>query len=235
MNNCKITTIAGIKVPPSFRNKRTVGKHLRSLVNQDYPNERILVDFGSDKESLKWIREITKETKTRLVEVTRDTEVWNESRVINIGIKASRTKYVLLTGADMIFEENLIGEVVRVLKKKKAVVRCRQTDLNADGTILKRYHSKSAMGSCMGFNRDWLMKVHGYDENFKGWGLQDCDLFLRAQADGLPVEWVQGRTEIYHQWHPEASKKDIKANIAYINKFEHGRPVIRNLGKWGEL
>ena len=230
-----ITTVAGIKVPPYYRDKKMVSKYLKSLKNQDYPNERILVDYGSDEESLKWIREITKKTETKLIEVKRDTEIWREGRAINIGIKAANTKYILLTSADIIYDKNFIWEVVNILNKKKSVVRCRQTDLNTDGTILKQYHSSSAMGSCMGLYKDWLMKVHGYDENFKGWGLVDCDLFLRAQADGLVVEWITGKADMFHQWHPEASKKELRHNIEYINERDSGRPIVRNLEGWGEV
>lgn len=49
--------------------------------------------------------------------------------------------------------------------------------------------------------RDQLMAVGGFDEGFRGWGLEDTDLALRLHAHGMPFRY-ETRARVTHQHHP---------------------------------
>jgi len=216
------------------RDKIRIERCLRSLSEQEVPCKVILVDYGSSKDNLIWEREVVKEfPNVTLIEVKRNTKIFNKSRALNIGFKVATTKFVLSTDIDCIFAPNFIKEVQKALvSKPKSIVLSQKIDLDKDGTELGK-HEPSASGSCIGIELDWIEKVHGYDEVYTYWGREDNDLVDRAIADGYEVIWITDKTKIYHQWHLPATQKTLKDNDWYY-KIPN-KPIIRNPNGWGEL
>ncbi|MCO6043583.1 glycosyltransferase [Aeoliella sp. ICT_H6.2] len=64
--------------------------------------------------------------------------------------------------------------------------------------------------------------VNGFDLNYLGWGLEDCDLQRRLQKAGIRCRSVLSETKGYHLWHPrdESFVPDAKntANERYFNQ-----------------
>jgi glycosyltransferase involved in cell wall biosynthesis len=60
----------------------------------------------------------------------------------------------------------------------------------------------SLVGNNVGVWHADLLRVNGYDENFRGWGCEDDDLGLRLRWAGLRLRSILGRTCVYHLWHP---------------------------------
>ncbi len=206
-----------------------------SLLFQSYSCDIIIVDYGSTEKNLKWERELF--SKFKFIEVKRNTEVFNKCRALNIGIKASKTPFILQSDIDSIFSSNFVEEVMKVLKSnKKAIVLCRKTDLSKDGSEMK-LHGVS-YGSCVGISTDWLKSVHGYDEKYTLWGGEDDDMYIRASLAGFTRVWITKKAWIKHQWHSEtaSNKSTVSENRKYLSL--HNKPnvsIIRNLNCWGEM
>lgn len=54
---------------------------------------------------------------------------------------------------------------------------------------------------------DQLVAVGGFDEGFRGWGLEDTDLALRLHAHGLPFRY-EPRARVTHQHHPREANEE---------------------------
>lgn len=52
--------------------------------------------------------------------------------------------------------------------------------------------------------REWLEKVDGFDESFKGWGKEDVDLGYRLYKAGIKII-VNNRLEVLHQYHSSSA------------------------------
>lgn len=70
--------------------------------------------------------------------------------------------------------------------------------------------------------REDFERVNGFDLNYIGWGLEDCDLQRRLQKAGVRCRSVLAETRGYHLWHPRDPSFVIDAagtpNEAYFNQ-----------------
>lgn len=223
-----ITVVLTIKNLERIRAERCIN----SILEQTYPCNILVVDYGSDDKS--WYPEVFGNSeKVTLIQVTRDTENFNKCRALNIGFKQATTKYLLSTDIDCIFASNFIEEVMKVLTtKEKVIVLSQKIDLDKEGKEIE-VHEPSASGSCIGIESDWIDKVHGYDEFYTYWGREDNDLVDRAVACGYEIIWITDKTKIYHQWHEIHSQQTLKDNDWYYNI--PSKPIVRNPNGWGEL
>lgn len=225
-----ITIVMVIKNRDRIRFERC----LQSLSEQTYPCKVTVVDYGSQEVNVQWEREIVSKFKNvKLIEVTRDTDIFNKSRALNIGFKDATTKYILSSDIDIIYSPNFVEEVMKVLvAKPKSIVLCQKIDLDKEGKEVET-HEPSASGSCIGIETDWIEKVHGYDEFYTFWGREDNDLVDRAIADGYSIVWITDKTKIWHQWHELAIRPSLDDNTWYYQI--PSKPIVRNFNQWGEL
>lgn len=63
-------------------------------------------------------------------------------------------------------------------------------------------------GCNMGFWRDDLLTVNGYDETYVGWGCEDHDLIFRLMNAGIAPLQLRHKAICYHLWHPTNRKSD---------------------------
>jgi hypothetical protein len=61
---------------------------------------------------------------------------------------------------------------------------------------------RGIIGCNMGFWRDDLLAVNGFDEEYIGWGGEDSDFGTRLYHLGRPRKFVYGRAIVYHLNHP---------------------------------
>lgn len=80
--------------------------------------------------------------------------------------------------------------------------------------------------SCnMAVPKSWLERTGGFDEGFKGWGLEDVEVGYAMWKEGIRIV-LSSKLEVYHQNHPgsdslKLSKKkygDVDKNIGYFLK-----------------
>lgn len=224
-----VTVVITIKNRP----KTDTVKYLEHLKSQTYKHNLIVVDYGSDGEHLKWERELANEYLFRLIEVTRDTEIFNSGRALNIGFKNVTTPYVITTDADVLLSEKVIETAMSYLKVMNCIVFCQRFDLNENGTIGKM-HPKNAIGTFIGMSTLWITKIKGIDEYFEGYGGWDNDMKHRAEQDNLRVFWLNeiSNVVILHLWHPTREHLKMDENIKYLKQE---KPLIRNGEDWGKL
>jgi glycosyltransferase involved in cell wall biosynthesis len=61
--------------------------------------------------------------------------------------------------------------------------------------------TKYVIGANMSFWKHDLMRVNGYDENFKGWGKEDNDIAIRLFLAGTKVRFLKHAAITYHLDH----------------------------------
>jgi glycosyltransferase involved in cell wall biosynthesis len=67
-------------------------------------------------------------------------------------------------------------------------------------------------GCNMSFWRNDLLKVNGYNENFRSWGSEDCDIAARLINAGLKVRFVQCYAIAFHLYHTENDRTKAHDN-----------------------
>lgn len=64
-------------------------------------------------------------------------------------------------------------------------------------------HRKIRCSSHFSIHREDILKVNGYDEQFKGWGGEDEDLAIRMSMAGLRGKSAIKKAQVLHIWHPK--------------------------------
>ena len=72
--------------------------------------------------------------------------------------------------------------------------------------------------------------VNGFDETFVGWGHEDADFVLRLHNAGLVRKNGFCATEVYHLWHPEASRTREGVNADTVRQREKSGQVRSTIG-----
>jgi len=220
------------------------------------PKETILVDFGSDV-SLEPYQ--AKYPWLTIIRTTKNTKVFHKARAFNIGLKHISNKFVCSTDVDQIFQPNFFNVVYKTLTNKpKQFVMCRtyfwKGALPAwltPETVNKHYHKlreslptnakRSGEGCCMAVATQWAKNVHGWDEEYIGYGAEDSDFMFRAMFSGFKRVWLQHSTSMIHLPHQKNTKyyswdTYIKCNRQRFNNLKRKKYTIVNLsGNWGQL
>jgi glycosyltransferase involved in cell wall biosynthesis len=74
------------------------------------------------------------------------------------------------------------------------------------------------------------LRVNGFDESFVGWGHEDADFVLRLHNAGLLRKNGFCATEVYHLWHPEASRTQESVNADKVRQREATGQVRSTIG-----
>ncbi|HEY3854827.1 MAG TPA: glycosyltransferase family 2 protein [Verrucomicrobiae bacterium] len=80
-------------------------------------------------------------------------------------------------------------------------------------SIARNTGQRGIIGCNMGFWRDDLVAINGFDEDYIGWGGEDSDLGTRMYNLGRPRKFVYGRAIVYHLNHPPLDRARGKANF----------------------
>jgi predicted glycosyltransferase involved in capsule biosynthesis len=152
---------------------------------------------------------------------TKAKGLWNRSKALNIGIRASYADVICCTDVDMIFSPNVAQETLKFFKKNENTYvytnlykMTKEDWLNVDdepisNTDLKKFihgYNKFTMVGTGGYQcmskHNWNY-IGGYRECYEGWGIEDTELYKRvymfcsySQVKKLPDECI-----IVHQYH----------------------------------
>ena len=246
---------ADIAVCIGFRNWHVshLDRCLASLLAQTGARfaEVSLVDLGSDGTALQ--DEILIASQYGVSVLLASRAEWSRSVALNMAARHSSASWLLFTDADMIFPEEYIVRVFGLILAEDTLYLTRSRDFGHpsiyDGSVwdpphtlaklrgLTTPHDDVGQGGGMLVPREWFEKVGGFDEFYSVWGAEDNDLVLRAQWNGLRVEWLPD-VFVAHQWHRRdwptlAQFAQVQRNRAYlaerIVEQELGWPaIIRN-------
>lgn len=94
--------------------------------------------------------------------------------------------------------------------------------------LINRYAKTiSHMRGCnMAFWRDEFIAVNGYNEDLREWGHEDTELVYRLYFSGVNKKSLKMGGIVYHLWHKEASRNNLKAHLSILNS------VKKNQTKW---
>lgn len=235
-----ITFIIAIKNIPLSRIKNSI----ESIRKIDYDQNLIsiiIIDYDSDNSfSEKYIK-ISKEYNLFYKKILNRIK-WNKSEALNTAIKIAKTKYILSTDADIIFEKNYLKEAINLLKKNPyQVILSKCFDLPKNFSKSLDFRKKSKMrfrkdypnpGINMALTHFYKL-INGYDERYVMWGSEDDDIIKRFSILGLKITNICDKSVYFHQWHQKFkqnnqdyfSEKQAIKNKEYCHKKYS---IIRN-------
>jgi glycosyltransferase involved in cell wall biosynthesis len=80
--------------------------------------------------------------------------------------------------------------------------------------IRRNCGQRGIIGCNMGFWRDDLLVVNGFDEEYTGWGIgEDSDIGTRLYHLGRPRKFVYGHALVYHLNHPALGRAHVQASL----------------------
>jgi glycosyltransferase involved in cell wall biosynthesis len=101
------------------------------------------------------------------------------------------------------------------IKNRKNTVR--------SGCLSKVFsHSKKSLkgirSANMSFWREDVLKINGFNEDFKGWGREDSEFALRMLNSGVCRQDLKFKALAYHLYHKENPRDDLKSNDAILEE-----------------
>lgn len=211
-----------------------------SLLEQSQPpDEIVIVDTspGDYRCTQRWAMALDNSVDY----ILRPSIAFNKSHALNIGIRESKSDYIMTTDIDFIFSPDVIQVVVSKLDNKTFVLSEAgylpdiHITLPFDWSKMENLVSDVARckspGTIQAAHRQFWFDVHGYDEAFDGGlGGMDDDMWIRARKHGLELDWIPfGEVACLHQWHPVS---DLKGKCSHL--FTANPEIIKNLTGWGE-
>jgi len=212
----------------TYNSKEDLVECIPSLVNQDYPDfEVIVVDNNSIDDTRGFV-----ENNFPFIRVAKNKENYGPAKGYNIGISASKGRYVVLLNPDTIVEKEWLSELVRVMEEDEDVAACQSKILlhskpniiNTEGnevnylgfTWCRNYGKENkkdgeiqetlGLSVCSAIlRRDVLEEVGLFDEDFFMY-LDDTDLGLRMYLRGYKVV-CNPKSVVYHKYKFEPGKK----------------------------
>lgn len=85
----------------------------------------------------------------------------------------------------------------------------------------------------MAFWRSDLIRVNGYDEEFRGWGGEDSELATRLNNSGVRQRCMKFRGIVFHLYHGKCDRDRQSANEERYKQslFEHRTRCRRGLDR----
>ena len=229
---------------------------LKSIQWQDCQNfELLIADGGSDnyEEIKEYFEAHEGPIKMRIVQ-HKIGDVFLRALLNNVGVRNSRTEYIMTTDVDMLFARGFVKTLTGLLEPN-CLIESRTMYLkdyimkeiydglcdpyeNPECLKRGRIKKRTTAGGCQCMCKDSWTKVRGFDETFYGWGSEDYDLYTKASQKARMIKKWMGESretiELYHQHHHHLNlKKDLeyqKANKKRLAKS--GRNAVNPDG-WG--
>jgi glycosyltransferase involved in cell wall biosynthesis len=177
---------------------------------------------------------------------------------INIGVKQARGKNIILTCAEIFVLEDCIKQIVDLLNSnpKNVLITDGKDDSNSiflnsviqtnGNPDLNLYFTMDKLSTefpfFMGINRQEVLNIGGYDEDFIGYAWDDKDFSDRLLWNGGHLIKLSSRiVHLYHERNtnrPGIPVSSIPELINYNQTLYNQRKgqAIRNIGKdWGKL
>ncbi|MBV9954952.1 MAG: glycosyltransferase family 2 protein [Pseudolabrys sp.] len=78
---------------------------------------------------------------------------------------------------------------------------------------------KTVRGCNLGIWREDLVRVDGFDSNFRGWGLEDSDMAVRLMRGGCRRKEGRFATGVLHLWHPFQDRSSLTENQKRLDEL----------------
>jgi glycosyltransferase involved in cell wall biosynthesis len=115
----------------------------------------------------------------------------------------------------------LDGRHERLLGPRERLLLLRRHAKNLWQIRTRRRRRPHNLGLNMSLARADLLRVNGYDENYRGWGNEDGDLRERLKRVGVWPKSIWTKAVVFHLDHPvDPTRKDRARNLAYSRRPE---------------
>jgi GT2 family glycosyltransferase len=211
----------------NFNGKKFLKTLFDSVFRLNYPKNKleiILVDNVSVDNSVEFVK-----NNYPTIKIIKN-DVNNYCKAINLGLVASKSKYVALVNNDTRLDKNWLIELIKVISKDKKVAAVGSKILNMAGKIQnvahyelpnfywgergagqvrKRYNAIEEVSSLSGaivlYRKNVIFEVGLFDEDFVIYG-EDVDMHFRLRRKGYKL--ISVPTSIaYHKFHGTANEE----------------------------
>lgn len=192
---------------------------------QDIPVEVVVVDYACPQGTASYVA--SEWPQFRCVKVARDSDLFNHSRAVNIGIRHATANQLLASEGDVLVGPDYARRMTAELTK------------GADLVLWSHYTDQGGPrhnGQCA-FTRDLWHRLRGWDESFEGWGWDDIDFYNRAAAIEAKIVGIFGVFHIPHGDDDRGRYHAMDCQTAVNGNRERSRDLLRavNPGGYGEL
>lgn len=204
---------------------------LNSIAKLNYPKNKlevIVIDNGSKDGSKEKIIKLF--PKIKLINLKKDIGL---PASLNLGIKTSKGKYIMITNDDIIFEKNSIQNMVNYLEKNinvgvlggKVFYKDKPNKLSLSACDFNMYKGEIKGGLAKGDKIKWLQscaimiprtvfnKIGLFDEGYYPLYFDDFDFCLRATKAGLRIIYL--KNAIFWHGGGKTTQKFPSKNVYY--------------------
>jgi len=213
----------------------------------EMPGEILIADDGSKTPTRDLISEWQKKIPTQPHHIWHEDAGFRKTIILNKSVAAAKGDYIVLLDGDCVPHAKFISDHAMLAEKNFWVQgrRCFIEEKFAEkfsaqtsmaNWILRRRISgvaksirlpwpivrrntgqRGIIGCNMGFWRDDLFAVNGFDEEFTGWGIgEDSDIGTRLYHLGRPRKFVYGHAIVFHLNHPMLGRAHFEASRARL-------------------
>ena len=216
---------------------------LASIRRQGFDGEIIVVDDGDGRHGHPPARFLCEQFDVVYIPCRRSPSVSfrNPAYPNNVGIRAAAGDVVILQNAECRHVDPQAIEKLTSMVTEGNAVFARVTALGPDGSPSMTYcgpENPRPYFFCGAIQRNLLLRLRGFDEDFTGAGYDDDDLADRLAGEGL--EFVYSDIQVEHQWHEPAG---VYADVGAMRDLYEGKTAamlrgelgtVRNVGRdWG--
>ena len=150
---------------------------------------------------------------------------YNRSHNINVGVKRFvKDKHFWVSDIDILYEPDHLEECER-RSQKYDYLTFSMNKVQYDGTI-----KLIEAGGGFFCKTRYFWRVRGFDEQYVGWGSEDCDFTDRVIYAGAVEKRGIKRPILTHMWHPTN-----KTDIELVEKNEARLIDVREQIKYGKF
>ncbi|MGB9980272.1 glycosyltransferase family 2 protein [Methanobacterium sp.] len=201
----------------TYNHKKYIEDCINSICSKD-KLELIIVDNNSTDGTADLIEELYPGVK-----LIRNSENTGFSKGVNLGVKNSNRKYVVILNPDTRFKENSIEELLKPLKEIKNIITVPKallfdgSAINTCGNInhftglaftrglgddISKFNQteciKGLSGVCFAMERKCYWKIGGFDENYFLY-MEDTDISWKIHTNGCKMLYIPNAV-IYHDY-----------------------------------
>lgn len=198
---------------------------------QRFPNIEIVV---AEQDSNRKVREENIYPAKYVLSPSADTTPFCKAAAFNLGVKNTTTEHLILHDADILVPANYTAEVFKSLQQHNACHIGKQVlylnkistaRVNVDFVVDMSHHVERVVeyfeGGSICMRKSVYVAIGGFDENFVGYGVEDCEFFERLKSYG---NFNDSRSvKMVHLWHDRSGDwhDSHKRNKAYMASVQH--------------